>query len=323
MRVVQAVRFGGPEVLVLGELSDPVAAAGQVVIQVAVAGISFVETQIRRGTDRWHARPSLPYVPGGVVAGVVSSVGAQVDPGWIGRRVIADLGEGGGFAEQSVAQVEALFAVPDGLGLAEALALHGDGSTAQGLVENAEIGPDDRVLIEAAGGGVGSLVVQLARAAGAQVIGAARGARKLELIRELGADVAVDYSDPGWTEWVLDATGGAGPTVVFDGIGGQIGRAAFEMTAYAGRFSIHGASSGDLTQIDPMEANAKGIKVIGVEQLFDFAPNQVRWAEQMMAKAAAGILRPIIGQTFPLERAADAHAAIEGRATTGKTLLLI
>ncbi|MFG6192703.1 zinc-binding dehydrogenase [Nonomuraea sp. JJY05] len=323
MRVVRVIGFGGPEVLVPGEAPDPEAGPGQVVVEVAVAGVTFVETQIRRGTDKWHARPELPYVPGGLVAGRVSSAGEEVDPAWVGRRVIAGTGETGGFAERAVAAVEDLFAVPDGLGLPEAVALHSDGSTAQGLIEGAKVRPGEWVLVEAAAGGVGSLLVQLARTAGARVVGAARGSRKLDLIRELGAEAAVDYSEPGWTERVLEATGGAGPEVVFDGVGGEIGRAAFEVTARGGRFSVHGASSGEATVIDPEQARRKDVEVIGIEQLFDFGPHVVRWAEQMMAQAAAGLVRPVIGQTFPLERAADAHAAIEYRTALGKTLLLI
>ncbi|MFD0200841.1 MULTISPECIES: zinc-binding dehydrogenase [Saccharothrix] len=323
MRVIRVVRFGGPEVMVPGEAPDPVAAAGQVVVEVAVAGMSFVETQIRRGVDQWHAKPSLPYVPGSLVAGRVSAVGARVDPAWLGRRVVADTGETGGFAERALAGVEDLFPVPDGLGLPEAVALFSDGSTALGLAEKAGIGAGDLVLVEAAAGGVGSLLVQLARAAGAQVVGAARGARKLDLIRELGADAAVDYSEPDWTGRVREVTGGAGPDVVFDGVGGRIGRAAFEVTARGGRFSVHGASSGEVTSIDPAEARDRGVDVTGIEQLLDFGPNVARWATRMMAEAAAGVVRPVIGQTFPLERAADAHAAIENRTAAGKTLLLI
>ncbi|MER5455239.1 zinc-binding dehydrogenase [Micromonospora sp. NPDC002389] len=309
--------------LVPAQVPDPVAGPDQVVVSVAVAGMTFVETQIRRGTDRWHERPELPYVPGSLVAGLVSAVGAQVDPVWLGRRVLASTGETGGFAEQAVALVGDLFPVPDGLGLPEATALYSDGSTAQGLVEYAKIGAGDWVLIEAAAGGVGSLLVQLARAAGARVVGAARGSRKLGVVKDLGADAVVDYSAPGWTERVLEATGGRGADVVFDGVGGRIGRAAFEVTARGGRFSVHGASSGEVTLIEPAEARRRGVEVIGIEQLFDFGPQVARWAEQMFAEAAAGVVRPIIGQTFPLERAAEAHAAIENRTAVGKTLLLI
>ncbi|WP_309232115.1 zinc-binding dehydrogenase [Micromonospora tarensis] len=236
---------------------------------------------------------------------------------------MAGTGETGGFAERAVARVGELFPVPDGLGLPEATALYSDGSTAQGLTEHAEIRPGDWVLVEAAAGGVGSLLVQLARVAGARVIGAARGSRKLNLVRKLGADVVVDYSAPGWTTLVREATGGVGPDVVFDGVGGEIGRAAFEVTARGGRFSVHGASSGEATLVDPVEAHLRGVTVIGLEQLFGFGPHVVRWAQRMMSHAAAGLVRPIIGQTFPLEHAADAHAAVENRTALGKTLLLI
>ncbi|MFI7539515.1 zinc-binding dehydrogenase [Streptosporangium sp. NPDC049376] len=322
MRVVRVTRFGGPEALVPGEAPDPVAGPGQVVVEVSVVGVTFVETQIRRGVDRWHNRPALPYVPGGTVAGRVSSVGEGVDPSWSGRRVISDLGMTGGFAERAVADVGNLIPVPEELGLPEATALHTDGSTAFGLVEGAGILPGEWVLVEAAGGGVGTLLTQLARAAGARVVGAARGARKLDLVRELGADAVVDYSVPGWAEQVREVTGGAGPDLVFDGVGGEIGRTAFELTADGGRFSIHGAASGEVTAIDPAQARQRQIKVIGVEQLFGFGPKMRGWAQQVMSAAVTGRIRPVIGQTFPLEHAADAHAAIESRDALGKTLLL-
>ncbi|MFE2407306.1 zinc-binding dehydrogenase [Kitasatospora sp. NPDC059408] len=323
MRTVRAVRFGGPEVLVPGETPEPVVGPGRVMVEASVVGITFVETQIRRGVDRWHARPDLPYVPGGMVAGRVSATGEGTDPSWIGRLVLADAGATGAFAERVAADAESLIPVPEGLGPREAAALHTDGSTATGLVEGARIAAGEWVLVEAAAGGVGSLLVQLALAAGARVIGIARGARKLDLIRGLGAEAAVDYSAPDWTEQVLRATGGAGVDVVFDGVGGEIGRAAFEVTAHHGRFSVHGASSGQLTVIEPAEARRRGVEVIGIEQLYGFRPRMHRWAEQVMAEAVAGRVRPVIGQTFPLERAADAHAAIESRTALGKTLLLI
>ncbi|WP_344329740.1 zinc-binding dehydrogenase [Kitasatospora putterlickiae] len=304
-------------------MPDPTAGAGQVVVEVAVAGMTFVETQIRCGTDPWHEPPTLPYVPGGLVAGRVDAVGPGVDPVWLGRRVLASTGETGGFAERAVAAVSELFPAPDGLGLPEAVALHSDGSTARGLAEHARIRPGEWVLVEAAAGGVGSLLVQLARAAGARVIGAAGGARKLDAVRELGADAAVDYRAPDWTDEVRALTGGTGADVVFDGVGGDIGRAAFGTTARGGRFSVHGAASGTATAIEPEDARRADVEVIGIEQLFGFGPHLTRWAREIMAEAAAGRVRPLIGQTFPLERAADAHAAIENRTALGKTLLLV
>ncbi|NYI07828.1 zinc-binding dehydrogenase [Allostreptomyces psammosilenae] len=322
MRVVRATAVGGPEVLVAGEAPDPVAGPGQVVVGVSVAGIDFVETQLRRGESPGPALPELPYVPGAVVAGQVLSVGPDVDPDWVGRRVVTH-GENGGYLERAVARAENLITVPEALDLADAAALLDDGSTAVGLLEGAPAEPAAWVLVEAAGGGVGSLLVQLARAAGARVIGAARGERKLALVRELGADLAVDYTEPDWAERVRRATGGAGPDLVFDGVGGAIGRAAFGVTARGGTFSVHGAASGASTVIDPEEVRLRRLTVVGLEQLADFLPQVRRRAERALAEAAAGRLRPVVGQTFPLERAADAHAAMESRRVIGKTLLLV
>ena len=133
----------------------------------------------------------------------------------------------------------------------------------------------------------------------------------------------MDYSQQGWPEQVREATGGPGPDVVFDGVGGQIGLAAFEITARGGRFSAHGAPSGGFAEIDPREAERRGVTVRGIQHV-QFSPaDGKRLIERVLSEAAAGRIRPVIGQTFSLERAADAHAAIEARGVIGKTLLLI
>src|SRR5919204_180317 len=164
---------------------------------------------------------------------------------------------------QAVVDDDALVPVPDELDLRDAVALVHDGTTALGLVEDAEIRPREWVLVLAAGGGLGILLVQLARGAGARVVGAARGRHKLGLIRELGAD-AVDYTTPDWTKRVLDLTGGTGPDVVFDGAGGELGRAAFDITARGGRFSAHGAPGGGFAAIDPHEAERRRVRLRGI-----------------------------------------------------------
>jgi NADPH:quinone reductase len=257
------------------------------------------------------------------VAGVVASVGDGVDPGWVGRRVVADAAEGGGYLERAVLGVDDLIAVPDGLGTAEAAALLHDGRTALGLIDRANIHALEWVLVLGAAGGLGSLLVQLAHGAGARVIGAARGQQKLDLARELGAEAVVDYSTSSWPERVLAIAEGAGPDLVFDGVGGDIGRAAFEITAHGGRFSAHGTPSGGFAPIDRDEAKRRDISVRGIEQV-QFAPAEARrLAERAMADVATGRIRAIIGQTFPLDRADDAHRAIEAREVIGKTLLEI
>ena len=325
MRVIQVERFGGPEVLVAAETPDPVAGPGQVVVGVSAADIGFVETQIRAGGFGDHFAVTLPYVPGHGVSGQVISVGEGVDAGWVGRRVAGYTGAQGGrggYAEQAALPADDLVPVPDGLGLREAAALLHDGVTALRVIEVTGVRAGEHVLVTAAAGGMGVLLVQLAHAAGAHVVGAARGKRKLDLVGEQGADVVVDYSEPGWTSLVREATGGAGADVVFDGAGGEIGQAAFAVTADGGRFSAHGAPSGGFAVLDPGEQERRGVTVRGIEHL-QLAPDDMRrMLARALSEAVAGRMRPVIGQTFPLERAADAHTAIEARAVVGRTLLL-
>ncbi|MEO3808607.1 zinc-binding dehydrogenase [Sphaerisporangium sp. B11E5] len=322
MRVIQAERFGGPEVLVVRVVDDPVAGDGEAVIEVEAADTLFVETQIRRGGVRAFFQVEPPYVPGGAVAGRVRAAGGGVDPGWVGREVAAFAGGGGGYAEQVVVPAEALIAVPGGLGTARAAALMHDGVTGLSVFESAEVKPGEWVLVTAAGGGMGVLLVQLARAAGARVAAAARGASKLGLARELGAELVVDYTGPGWAEHVRVATGGAGADVVFDGAGGEIGRAAFQVTADGGRFSAHGAAAGGFAPVDPAEAARRGVTVRGIGDVRLGLPERRALAARALAEAAAGRIRPVIGRTFPLDHAADAHTAIEARTVTGKALLV-
>jgi NADPH:quinone reductase len=322
MRRVQATHFGDPDVLVAGEAPDPIAGPGEVVVDVSVAPTLYVETQIRRGWGREWFPVEPPYVPGAGVAGRVMAVGAHVNPSWMGRRVVADTGDGG-YAERVVVPAETLIGVPDRLGLREAAAVLHDGRTALRLAEIVDIRPGEWVLVVGAGGGLGALLVQLAHAAGAHVIAAARGEQKLDLAVELGADVVVDYSEPDWVKRVRDATDGAGVDVVFDGAGGEVGRAAFGVTGAGGRFSAHGAPSGGFATIDPSEAASRGIAMSGIDDVRLAPRDAKRMAERALSEAAAGRITPVIGQTFPLEQAADAHAAIESRDVIGKTLLLI
>ncbi|MGS2644169.1 zinc-binding dehydrogenase [Streptosporangium sp. G12] len=322
MRIVQVTAFGGPEVLVVARSPEPVAGAGQVVVGVSVVDVLSLETQLRTGWGAEFFGQSPPYVPGGGVGGRVVSAGEGVDSGWVGRDVIAMTGDGG-YAERAVVPVEALVPVPDGLGVREATALLQIGPAALSLAGAAEVKPGERVLVTAAAGGLGTLLVQLAHAAGAHVIATARGGRKLGLARELGAGTVVDHSEPGWPERVREAAGGAGVDVVFDGAGGRIGQDAFGIVANGGRFFTYGVPGGSFARIDPEEAGRRGVSVRGMEQV-QFVPEEGRrLAGLALAEAAAGRIRPVIGQTFPLDRAAEAHAAIEARDTVGKTLLLV
>ncbi|MFJ4834853.1 zinc-binding dehydrogenase [Streptomyces sp. NPDC088747] len=321
MRAVQVKAFGGPEVLVPVEIADPVPGTGEVVIDVAYVDTIFVETQVRSGWGRDFFPVTPPFVPGGGVSGVVAALGAEVPEEWLGRRVTAFVT--GSYAERAVAPASALTVVPDPLDLRTAAALVHDGVTATGLLELTGVGATDRVLVLGASGGMGTLLVQLAHACGARVVGVARGAEKVALVRELGADAAVDATRADWVSAARDALGGPVPAadVVLDGVGGRLGAAAFPLTADGGRFSAHGAPSGGFSPIDPDEAARRGIALFGIADV-QFAPAELhRLTTTALAEAAAGRLRPVIGEVFPLERAGDAHAAVEGRGVVGKVVL--
>lgn len=317
MRAVQVLEFGGPEVLTPVTLPDLVPAPGEAVVAVAAADVLHLETVIRHGfaADFFPLRP--PYIPGGAVAGTVLSTGEGVDPAWTGRRVAARLDGQGGYASQVVVAAENLVDVPATVGLSEAAALLHDGPTALALFDNAAVKPGDRVLITGASGGLGMLLVQLVRAAGAYVIAGARGQKKLDLALKYGADVTVDLANPSWPGELP-----AAPDVVFDGVGSAVGRAAFEITAPGGRFSSHGGAAGSFAEIDPAEAAQRGVTVRDITQV-QFTPTEGRiLVVRSLAEAAAGRISPVIGQAFALADAAQAHIAIEDRTVIGKTLLI-
>ena len=318
MRAVWLKEFGPPEALVPGEAPDPVPGAGQVVVAVAFANITFVETQVRAGRSPFPLPPgALPMIPGNGVGGVVAATGNGADAALTGRRVVSGTGGRGGYAERAAVQAGGLVEVPEGLAVDEAVALLADGRTAMALARAARIAPGERVLVLAAAGGVGSLLVQLAQAAGARVLAAAGGPGKLRLARELGAEVTADYRQPDWPVALRTAAGGA--DVVFDGVGGPIGRAAFELLGPGGRMLSYGLASGEFTEVSEDEARARQVTIArGVPVTPDESTALTRAA---LGLAAAGRLRAVIGQRFPLVAAAAAHRAIESRATIGKTLL--
>ncbi|MFE4670009.1 zinc-binding dehydrogenase [Streptomyces sp. NPDC056716] len=321
MRAIRVREFGGPEVLVAERVADPVAGPGQLVMGMAAADIIFLDTLLRTGWGGEYFPLKPPYIPGGGGAGRVLSVGEGVDAGWIGRLVLAR--GTGGYAERMIAEVQDTVEVPDGVTPARAAALLHDGVTAQMLVGEGGIEWGEWVLVAAAAGGAGSLLVQLAREAGARVIAAARGERKLALARELGAQIAVDYSEPGWQRRVVEATGGAGVDLAYDGAGGPLGREVFETVAKGGRFVTYGTSSG-FADIDPHLAARRGVTVTNSLESGSPGAEEVRnLLTTALTRTARGGLRPVIGATYPLERAADAHLALARRETVGKSLLLI
>ena len=201
-----------------------------------------------------------------------------------------------------------------------AAALIADAATALVLFDIAKVSAGDAVLVVGASGGLGIVSVQLAKARGARVVAVARGV-KLDRVRELGPDAAVDSDQPDWVARARSALPPAGADVVLDNVGGALGEASFALAADGGRFSAHGMPSGRFAQVDPVDAQRRNIAVTGIQAAQMTAAERMRYIERALAQAAAGHIRPVIGQVFPLERAGAAHAAIEGRDVFGKTLL--
>lgn len=319
MRAAVAERFGPPDVLDTQSVADPVPREGEVIVEVQYSGITFVDTQIRAGHPPNPAMmPSLPLIPGNGVGGVVVAAGPGTSRALLGCRVVTTTGGSGGYAELVAVDAQQVITVPDAVPIGDAVALLADGRTAMALMQLAAVTSGDTVLVEAAAGGVGTCLIQLARKAGARVIACAGSAAKLAAISALGADVHVDYSVSGWADNLQDE--GELVDVVFDGVGGTIGLEAASLVRPGGRLCQYGMASGRFTELPP----ALGDREISVFRGVRLDP-EAAWdfSAQALALAAAGQLQPIIGQTFPLEQAAQAHAAIEGRTTIGKTLLRV
>jgi NADPH:quinone reductase len=320
IRAVVLRSFGPPAGLVVEDVPDPVAGPGHALLRVEIANITFIETQVRAGhAPHPSMLPRLPVVLGNGVGGTVAAVGSGVDPQLVGRRIISTTGGAGGYAELAVVDAGDLVEVPQDLSLADAVALLADGRTALALMRLAKVQVGERVLVEAAAGGVGSLLVQLAGRAGATVVATAGGPAKVAFAKEQGASIAVDYSEPRWDERVHAQ---AGPVdVVFDGVGGEIGRKAFDLLRNGGTFCMYGMASGSFTDIADDVATKRDVTVL---RGMAVTPEDMRELTTLaLAEAVAGRLRPHIGQTFPLAQAADAHAAIASRTAIGKTLLMV
>jgi NADPH2:quinone reductase len=326
MYAIRQYEFGPPENLLYEEREPPVPGPGEVRLAVTAAGVHLMDTVLRAGRETGMTLPRLPVTPGREAAGVVDAVGAGVGTDWLGARVVAYLGaeRNGGYASLAVAPAEALHRIPDALDDAAAVAMIGTGRTAVGVLEQAALSAKDVVVVTAAAGGMGTLFVQEARRAGALVVGLAGGRHKTALVLENGADGAVDCTGPGWRERLAEELRGGTSTVVLDGVGGRLGRAAAESLGAGGRHLYFGWASdeGHFTHFDADERERYRITselVVG-PSLFA-RPQGVRGLEETaLSWASTGRLRPAV-QCFPLSRAAEAHRALETRATVGKVVL--
>lgn len=320
MRAAVVTAFGGPDVIETREVPAPEPAAGQVLVEVGIADVIFVETAIRRGQHGEFFDVQAPYVTGSNLGGRVRAVGPDVPADWIGKTVVGRGVAFGAHAELALTTTD-LVEVPPELDLRTAVAVYGDGFTALMLEELAPPMAGQDVLITASAGGMGLLLIQLAHKAGARVIAAARGDEKLELSRAKGADVLIDYGKPGWEKLVLEATNGQGAGIVFEGAGGELGAAAFSVVKDGGWISAHGAPSGSFAPYDTAEVERRGLTVKGIMDLRADSTTTSVTGAAVIARAAAGDLKPVIDQVYDLDHVADAHRALENRTLRGKALI--
>lgn len=323
MQVVRAQAFGAPDVLAVETIAGPRPASGEVLIEVLAVPVLHLDVQIRSGWERCLFGVQPPYIPGAGYVGRVVELGPDLGQDLLGHVVAVDTGQTGGYVERAVANTARLITVPDGVDAVAAAALLHDGRTALGLLETVPVQRGDQVLVLGAAGGLGDLLIQLAAARGAVVVAAARGEAKLQAARDRGAREAVDYSTPSWRGDAAAVLGDPGRfAVVFDGVGGDLGTASFELLAPGGHFSAHGAPSGSFASIEEAAAGQLGAVVTSIEAA-QFDPDGVaRLSADAFAAAQRGEIRPNVGPTYALTDAAQAHAAIEARATLGKTVLL-
>lgn len=328
MKAVQLVGFGGPENLVMADVPVPAVGPRDVLIRVKAAGVNFAETAMR--LNRYALTPPVPSILGSEVAGLVEAVGAEVEGFAIGDRVAGSIFAAGqffgGYAEFVACDADFVTPVPAELPFDQAVALMVQGLTAHVLLQQAPA-TGKRVLVSAAAGGVGSVLVQLARRNGAaQVIAAASSEDKRAFARSLGADSAVDYTADGWAQAVHELTGGAGADVIYESAGGAVTRESLKALAPLGQLVIYGSLNILDFQLGVPELLGlifQNQSVTGFALAPLLTPQSLRDnLTQLFAMAVAGELAVTIGGIFPLAQAGDAHSALESRQTQGKVVLV-
>ena len=324
MRAIQAMRAGGPDVLELVDLPDPRPGPGELLVRTAAAGINFVDTYRRGGM---YPMP-FPHIPGSEGAGVVVALGDGVTD-WAAGATIAWSDCPASYAELVRVPAARALRIPDGVGLDVAAALPLQGLTAHYLATSTyPVRAGDTILVHAGAGGVGLLLTQLAVARGARVITTVSTAEKERLSRDAGAAEVIRYDLLGdltadLPPLVRDIAGGGLP-VVYDGVGRSTFDASLACLRPRGLMVLFGASSGPVPPFDIQRLNAGGSLYLTRPTLGDYTvtTEELRGrAEELFAAVVAGTLTVRIGSRFPLAEARAAHEALEGRATTGKTIL--
>ncbi|MFN7943866.1 MAG: quinone oxidoreductase [Blastocatellia bacterium] len=318
MKAIRVHQYGGPEHMEFDEVEKPVAQADEVLIRVSAAGVNYADLMLRQGVYLIH--PPTPFIPGFEVAGIIEAVGAEVTNRKPGQRVMAWVETGGGYAEFIAAKAGRVVPIPDGMTDGVATALLVQGITALGLLREVKAG--QTMLIHAAAGGVGSLLVQLAKLRGARVIGTASSREKLETVKGLGADVVINYTKSDWAEQVLKATNNEGVDHLIEMVGGEIGAKNLSLLKSQGVMTVYGFASGEDFQISAQGLLFRAATVKGYIVYNESPQTLAQFTEELMNHVAAGRLKVIV-QSFALADAVKAHEAVGSRQTTGKVILAV
>jgi NADPH2:quinone reductase len=321
MKAIRVHELGGPEVMQLEEVADPVPGSGQALVRLEAIGVNFIDVYFRKGLYK----TSLPFTPGGEGAGIVVAVGEGVTEVRVGDRVASTNLEGA-YAELALARANRLVHIPEGVSTRAAAAVMLQGMTAHYLATSTfALKPGDRCLVHAAAGGVGQLLCQIARARGAFVIGTAGTEAKAELARDAGAHETILYTKQNFVTEVKRITEGKGVHVVYDSVGATTFLDGLDCLVPRGLMALFGQSSGPVQPIDPNILNPKGSLFLTRPTLLHY----VATTDELRARAGDvlgwvrdGSLRLRVDREVPLALAAEAHRALEGRRTTGKVLLV-
>jgi NADPH:quinone reductase len=321
MRAIRIQQFGGPEAMGLEELPTPKPGDGQALVRIEAAGVNFIDVYQRTGL---YKNP-LPYGLGLEGAGVVEAVGSGVTTVRVGDRV-AWTGIPGSYATHNVVPADKLVTLPAGVDARAGASAMLQGMTAHYLAHSTyPLKAGDTCVVHAAAGGVGLLLCQMAKRAGARVIGTVSTEEKAKLAREAGAHDVILYTRQDFEAEVKRLTGGKGVQVIYDSVGKDTFEKGFNCLAMRGYMVLYGASSGPVAPLDPQLLNAKGSLFLTRPSLFHYTASReelVKRAGDVLGWIQKGELKVRIGATFPLAETAQAHRDLEGRKTTGKVLLI-
>ncbi|WP_104992543.1 NADPH:quinone oxidoreductase family protein [Deinococcus sp. NW-56] len=322
MRAVTCTAFAEPEALSVQTVPDPAPGPGEVVLRVEAAGVNYPDALMVMG--QYQVKPPLPFTPGAEAAGTVAALGEGVTHLRPGQRVAAFTGTGA-FAEHLLAPANAVMPLPDGVSTEVAAGLPlAFGTTMHALVDRANLREGETLLVLGAAGGVGLAAVMIGKALGARVIAAASSEEKLALCREHGADETLNYSSEDLRERIKTLTGGRGPDVIFDPVGGNFAEAAFRSIGWGGRYLVVGFAGGGIPKLPLNLPLLKGASLVGVFW-GEFARRDPRANARNLARllgwVADGTVRPLVSGRYPLERTPEALRALLERRVTGKVVV--